>query len=169
MGQHGGAVVGKEGFQSWPDSAEPLTPPPVRGAGERDPEQAKPSPGHQCPKAQEDSYHIKFEDQSLQLKINTMGVALAWPGKQDCLHRERKTTSCLWVRARVRVRGREGSYNPSASLLHTSRGYSLRAFGITCLGTEEGEGEERKRRPALSILLKAPQSQKEGSLLWQNL
>lgn len=72
--------------------------------------------------------------------------------------------------ARVRVRGREGSYDPSATLLHTSTGYSLRAFGITCFGdVRGGEGEERKRRPPLSILLKAPQSQKEGSLLWQNL
>lgn len=127
--------MGKEGFQSWPGSAEPLAPPPVRGAGDRDPEQAKPSPGHQCPKAQEDSYHIKFEDQSLQLKINTMGVALDWPGKHRIVSIGKgKPPAVFGSVARVRVRGREGSYNPSASLLHTSRGYSLRAFGITCLG-----------------------------------
>ena len=55
LGQHSGAIVRKEVFQSWPGSKEHLAPPPIGGAGECDPEQANPSLGQQCPKTQQDS------------------------------------------------------------------------------------------------------------------
>lgn len=123
LGQHGGAVEGKEGFQSWPGSEEHLTTPPIGGASEQDSQQAHPSLGHQCPKAQEDSEKVK--GQSLQLKISTAGVALAWPGKHRIVSKGKGRPPAVFGSvARVKVRGREGPTIqvplPSTHLLATA-------------------------------------------------
>lgn len=59
--------------------------------------------------------------------------------------------------------GEGGSYNPIANTPHTSTGYSLRAFGINCLGVQgEQEGEREQGTTTLGSA-KIPEFRKEDS------
>lgn len=59
--------------------------------------------------------------------------------------------------------GEGGSYYPIANTPPTSTGYSLRAFGINCLGVQgEQEGEREQGTTTLGSA-KIPKSRKEDS------
>lgn len=74
---------------------------------------------------------------------------------EDCLGGARKAISCL-DQGRGSEIGEGGPYNPIANTLHTSTGYSLRAFGINCLGFKGNKREKETREPPLLALLRFP-------------
>ena len=165
-------MVGKEGFQSRPGSEEHLAPPPTGGAVDRDPEQADPRPDHQGPEAQQES-----ESKSKQEAAPGRGESPSsadsaeeespQPARQtkDCLRGERRATAVFRSVARVREERRvlrlSHQHPPHVY------SYSLRAFGITCLGFEGNKREKEKRGTTALHSAKIPRSQKDGPLLWQ--
>lgn len=124
------AVIVKR--SSSPGLARRNTSPPIGGASEQDPEQVDPGLGTSVPPGPT-RFRVKVQGPKPQFsRTRRAGVALAWPGKQDCLQGERKTTCCLWVSGKGQSQGQGGSYSPRVTPLHTSTGYRVRAFGITC-------------------------------------
>lgn len=70
--------------------------------------QSKPIPVQVISAPRPNKIHRKFKGQSPQLKISTMGVALAWPGKHRIVSKGKgKPPAVFGSVARVRVRGRE--------------------------------------------------------------
>ncbi|KAB0394960.1 hypothetical protein E2I00_013099, partial [Balaenoptera physalus] len=130
---------------AWVEHLAPLT---TGGAVDRDPEQADPRPDHQGPEAQQES-----ESKSKQEAAPGRGES---PSSADSAEEEspqpaRQTKDCL-----------QGERRATAVF-----SYSLRAFGITCLGFEGNKREKEKRGTTALHSAKIPRSQKDGPLLWQ--
>lgn len=81
MGQHGGAVVGKEGFQSWPGSAEHLTPPPVRVLVSGT--QSKPNPVQVISAPRPSKIRIIESSRARASSSKSTQRELPWPGRAN--------------------------------------------------------------------------------------
>lgn len=141
---------GQGGVLTLPGSEEQPAPPPKRWAAECEPERAAPNPGPQWPEAQQDS-ESRSRQEAAMGRTRREPLPLTESAKEgspqsarqteDCLGGARKAISCLG-QGRGSEMGEGGPYNPIANTLHTSTGYSLRAFGINFLGVQgEQEGE----------------------------
>lgn len=148
LGQYDGVQRGKRGSSSGLAQRNTRPPPPTGGAGEHDPEQVDPSPGHQGPEAQQESESESKQEAALGQegesplgRISRAGVDPASQANKGLSPGKRSHQLSLgqWQGPEL-----GGSYNPIANTLRTPTGNSLRAFGISCLGLKGNKREKEK-------------------------